>query len=202
MRVASSEFRWHLRDTTRDAHARLEHKLDVAGCWSSRESYSALLIDFLSLYRPLERVLAAIIQPSCGLDFAPRRKARLLAADLIDLGHTPAQLAHVPDYTDLPRIASLPEALGTMYVLEGSTLGGQVIFGRIAPALGISKMRGGQFFNAYGCNTAQMWAVFVSVLNRFGSDPDSAPVIVASARAAFAAFEACVGSKHRCAAWA
>lgn len=77
---------------------------------------------------------------------------------------------------------------GILYVLEGATLGGQVILRRLGTRVGISATYGGRFFASYGPDVGRMWRSYVEVLERFGATP-KAQVIEQSAVAAFQAFD-------------
>jgi heme oxygenase len=93
---------------------------------------------------------------------APRRRLHLLAADLGALGVTGDALAHLPR---CPPIL-LPDgmaALGSLYVVEGSTLGGRVILKNVQRRLGPSVACA--YFHGYGANTGAMWLNFLARLN-------------------------------------
>jgi heme oxygenase len=70
---------------------------------------------------PLERALSAGIAPRLAIEWPNRRRTEKLTADLAALG-----LA-VPPHGDEPPIREAAAALGTVYVLEGSRLGGAVL---------------------------------------------------------------------------
>lgn len=144
------------------------------------------------MHRPIERALAGLALETVGIDFEARRKVGWLIADLVDLGHPPAALEYLADFGRAPSPATPEEAIGVLYVLEGSSLGGQVILRRLGPALGIGPLWAGRFFNGYGQATGAMWRTFVARLNAFGADPCAARVIEASALATFTAFERCL----------
>ncbi len=61
---------------------------------------------------------------------------------------------------DGPSITSDGALIGCLYVLEGSTKGGRVIFRRMSRVLGISDEGGGRFFNGYGRSTEAHWQEF------------------------------------------
>ena len=53
--------------------------------------------------------------------------------------------------------------LGAAYVLEGATLGGQMLLSRIR-RLGFHALHGGVFLNGYGAAHAGMWRGFLELL--------------------------------------
>ena len=47
--------------------------------------------------------------------------------------------------------------LGALYVLEGATLGGQVLRREMAQRLGVNADNGGAFLDVYGAETGRRW---------------------------------------------
>jgi heme oxygenase len=92
-------------------------------------------------------------------------------------------------------VPTLAHALGLLYVLEGATLGGQLLRRRLGPALGLTEERGLAFFTAYGAEVGPMWRAFADALARFdaatpaGERPAAHAAALDAARAAFVAFE-------------
>ena len=79
---------------------------------------------------------------------------------------------------------------GCMYVLEGATLGGQIIRRLLKEKLSITSANGGAFFSAYGDRVRVMWNEFREALSQFAiSHPDESEAIVASASETFAKFD-------------
>jgi heme oxygenase len=58
--------------------------------------------------------------------------------------------------------------IGTLYVIEGATLGGQVISRHLYRHLGFSANAGARFFNGYGdeAATQQQWTLFCQFADR------------------------------------
>ncbi len=187
-----ANLREHLRVVTRDAHLRLEAEVDFDGRLTSLDAYRSFLEDFLRFFRPVEAVLSALDLKKLGIDYQSRRKLSWIEADLKDLGHTDESLENLPKFEGAPRIADPVSALGAMYVMEGSSLGRQVMLGKLGSRLNISPDWAGHFFSGYGKQTGAMWHSFVNVLNEVGKASDAARRIEASALASFAAFEKCL----------
>jgi heme oxygenase len=108
-----------------------------------------------------------------------RRRARLFAADLDALSGLPTG-----DAPDLPAVHGTDEALGRLYVLEGSTLGGTFIDRHLAslPHLADVRIRA---FCPYGNETGAMWAAFRRVTRERVAAGGDADVMVESARGTF-----------------
>ena len=103
-----------LKAATTVHHERLERRVDIERHLRSRAAYRALLERFYGFHRPVEAVLAPFAGP-----FTPRHP--LLAQDIAALG---GDVANLPMATRLPEVHSVRDALGVLYVLEGSALGG------------------------------------------------------------------------------
>src|SRR5690606_2077328 len=91
----------------------------------TRPHYGKILARFYGYFSPLEEALNQTKNLSQHLrDFPQRRKAHLLLDDLHMLG---LSKENIPVCSELPLVTTLSQAFGTLYVLEGSTLGGQYI---------------------------------------------------------------------------
>ncbi len=190
--ASKSDFRHQLRSVTRAAHLRLEAEVDFDGRLTSLEAYRSLLEGFFRFLKPVEAALEALDLRELGIDYWLRRKLGWVEADLKDLGHSAASLNGLPEFSAAPKLRDPVEALGALYVLEGSSLGRQVMLGKLAPRLNVGPDWAGRFFNGYGKDTGAMWGSFVAVLNEAGSAPHSAQLIEAAALATFNAFEECI----------
>ena len=120
--------RWLLRERTAEAHAAVDAAI---GSFSDRRSYEVYLQQMYSFRVPIERALDALAWPSWLGTWRSKAVGDLLAADLADLGLTPAPLP--PCGLDLDGDG----LLGVLYVLEGSSLGARLLYRR-AEALGFS----------------------------------------------------------------
>jgi heme oxygenase (biliverdin-IX-beta and delta-forming) len=87
----------------------------------------------------------------------------------------------------LPEMNNLPSLLGTMYVMEGSTLGGQLIARHVEVALHLSEGQGSSYFRGHGNQTGPMWKEFCEMLKQRIPDEQTDAVVV-SAKAMFSTF--------------
>ncbi len=129
----------------------------------------------------LEPALAASLDDAPFFD--PRRRLAHLAADLRILGFDDATIQILP----CPRLApprDRAEAFGALYVLEGSTLGGQVIAKHIGRQLGLTAECGCRYYAAHGRETGAMWKAFRQRLAEEATRGE-ADAIVISATATF-----------------
>jgi heme oxygenase len=96
----------------------------------------------------------------------------LVEADLASLGMAPDAIASLPLCAAAATLGSSPaKALGTAYVLEGSTLGGQVINRALAGA-SWAPPGGLRYFTPYGENTGAMWRETLETLANASPDSD------------------------------
>ncbi|NVB43024.1 biliverdin-producing heme oxygenase [Pseudenhygromyxa sp. WMMC2535] len=160
-----------LRAATGAAHRELDERLIFVRS-PRREATVAYLAAFLAFLAPRERRVWA--QPQLE-DLDPRRrlaKARWLREDLERLGGMP-----VPE-DDPGDLGPWPRALGVAYVLEGSTLGSQVL--RRRP--GLDTLR---YLEGYGEATGPMWLALIERLEREGRDRAAREAIVDGAASTF-----------------
>lgn len=173
-----------IRQITRPYHEAVERRVDLLRPGLTLDTYRSLLRRFLGFYHPLERALLTFDhwQP-LGLDMRERCKARFLERDLASLPteREPSD-SFLPECEDLPTVRTFPQALGCAYVLEGSTLGGQVVLRHLHQAFGIDADTGAAFFNSYGPQrVGPMWRAFCDALERAApNDRDQAEVVDAA----------------------
>ncbi|MBX3483817.1 biliverdin-producing heme oxygenase [Phenylobacterium sp.] len=146
-----------LRDATHAHHVRLETRIDILNRIATAEGRRELVGRFHALHAAAEHALAPFLAGIDGLDFDARRRSARLAGDLADLGTAPG----APSAPIVVR--GVAEALGLMYVLEGSTLGGRVIRKHVESRGG--DMRGLSFLDPYGADAGERWRAFLGVLD-------------------------------------
>lgn len=150
----------HLRVQTRELHQGAESLLDLPTL-RTLERYRSLLSILLGFHRPLEQRLARLDLGAVGVNLHERLKTPLLERDLRCFS---VDLASVPVCGDLPVLLALPEALGCLYVLEGATLGGQIISRHLRETMNVVPDGGGAFFASDGRDVGPMWRAFRDAL--------------------------------------
>jgi heme oxygenase len=171
-----------LKDQTKTNHQLLEKKLIVKlkGI-NHKADYIKLLQLFGSYFSGLDHLISLHLNKLSLPDYGKRRKANLIAADLISLGAKPFTPA---EDRLLPQILNHAQSLGALYVIEGSTLGGQIISQLLVRQLGdISAI---SFFSGYGADTMAMWQKFKAVLDLAENEPGDE--IIATANETFLKF--------------
>jgi heme oxygenase len=179
-----------VRAATAGFHEDVERSLDLLDPALTRSRLIGVLTRLHGFWRAAEDGLDAwaVREPAAAeaVDWAHRRRAGLFADDLAALGADPAA-SPVPD---LPPVYGTDEALGRLYVLEGSTLGGTFIDRHLAalPSLG-ARVRLGAF-SPYGSRTGAMWHAYRrAARDRMTAGGDRAR-LVDGAQATFAALAA------------
>jgi heme oxygenase len=165
-----------LKEQTQVNHQLLEKKLVLKmRSLCSQSDYVKLLSFFYSYFGGLEQQISKHLIMERIPDYMRRRKAEALLADIKTLGAEPPALA---DGSHLPTIVDHRQALGALYVMEGSTLGGEIISRMIGKQL--SLVKGLSFFKGYGHETADMWQAFKADLNKPENLPGDAVVEAAN----------------------
>jgi heme oxygenase len=171
-----------LRSRTQDAHGALESQLGLLNRPASADYYAQLLLRFLGFHLVWEEDLEAF--PALARELKTRSRIRHLRHDLTALGLTDAEINEVQLCGEARNVtADEARALGSFYVLEGSTLGGQLITRHLSNARGFPA-EGLCYFNPYGSRTGQMWRSFKRWLENQAKQC-AAEDIVAGARGTF-----------------
>ena len=167
-----------LRESTQSAHQNVEGTVDVMRPDLSVEHYQRLLLAFYTFYKPLESQL----RTSSAWDES-RSKISWLESDLLSLGFKKEELSGFSSCDDLPTCDTPAQALGVMYVLEGSTLGGHVITEHLQtrhPHLPT------QFFASYGAEIGLRWREFIQKLEVWsGAHADQSHAVMQAASETF-----------------
>jgi heme oxygenase len=164
-----------LRKRTRPLHNEIESGIDLSLALSSRGRYRSLLEGYLGLYRPFERALAKASEAVRSLaDWPAHAHVPLLERDILALGATPADLQTIPDAPGLPELNDSSAMLGALYVIEGSQLGGQIIFRDVQAKLQLDAASGAAFFAGSGDHTGAHWKRFLAGLEEQVQQPESA----------------------------
>lgn len=166
--------RAQLRTATAHAHTRVDtvfSGFDLA----SRGDYARFLRAQGGALIPLEQALDAGVAPTLPIDWPARQRSAALLRDLAALGRS------LSDTRDLAPIGTPEAALGTIYVLEGSRLGGALLKRSLDAALPAE-------FLAPGAPGA--WRALLDTLERALQSPAQVDAAIEAACHAFDLFEA------------
>lgn len=172
----------NIKEATKTAHQQLEvivvKKLKAI---RSNEDYADLLKHFYVYFNAVEKVIAPFINTEVLPDYKERRNSKYLKQDIETLGYS---IENLPE-ANAPVVQSTIAALGSLYVLEGSIMGGRIIV-QMLEKLGITT--GISFFSGYGANTGLMWQQFTDVLNKYAPAESDEMEAIDAANATFKNF--------------
>jgi len=120
-------------------------------------------------------------------DLSDRKKLTLIDEDL---NYLSSQISDPSSFetSDIPN-PSVGYALGCMYVMEGSTLGGKVILKHVSKTLGVVPEQGGLYFTGYGEETGRYWKTFLQTLQEYSANHDADTEIITGAKDTFIAIK-------------
>lgn len=149
-------------------------------------NYLALLRSYAALYHAIEPAIDQwLTSMRSPFSYSNRHKLPWILQDLEYFGVTPFTTLQ----TRVPEINNWGALVGTLYAIEGSTLGGQVISRSLAAHLGLGKQSGARFFNGYGDSTHLMWDEFLEFSGTVVTDRQALCEAQQAAQACFALFE-------------
>lgn len=175
-----------LRSATGAQHRALEARLPFLRADFDLVTYRRLIQAYYGFHLTLEQRVEAF---DSGLfKLTERQKTPALTKDLRALGLSADAIEALPVCADLPLIDSTAHLLGTMYVMEGATLGGQVLRRIVADKLAIDADTGGEFLDVYGRDTGRLWKAFLKRLAEFDHPAHNLQVVDAAC-STFSCFE-------------
>jgi len=171
----------NLREKTGESHKQLEENkyskaiLDPSVKLADYQTYIAKLY---GVTRACERDIFPEIA-SVMPDLEERYKSGLIVKDLANTGVSRVGLDNIPVFQFTT--SGIAAALGVMYVLEGSTLGGKFLYKHINQTLGFDGDNGASYFWGYGQKTGMLWKLFISSLVNYAVEENCEEEIIASA---------------------
>lgn len=176
-----------LKQLTKRNHQQLEKLLiPHLRSISTNEEYVQLLQIFYGFFGALEEKIKHFIGKEQLPGFTERRKTESIANDIQIMGGTIPEKAKKPY---LPEIKDHLQALGALYVIEGSTLGGKIISQMMVKQLNLPDNNGVSFFGGYGNDTDRMWTSFKDALDSQFQNPAEMKIVISSANDTFLKFK-------------
>ena len=176
-----------LRAATTPSHTNLE-ALPVSVSIMNPKVSDAEYALYLTLMHDVVKDVEENIFPTAKailpeLDVHP--KVQFIEADLKTLGAV--KTTSVTPLSSKVDVATLSPAfaLGVMYVIEGSSLGGRVILKNINGALGHDADSGATYFAGYGGQTGSHWKNFLGSFMQYEAQTNSQDEIIKGANFAF-----------------
>lgn len=142
----------YLKKVVKNAHDKLENDSVLLPLFGdvSIEEYANALAALHGIYAAVEKNIMDFLSNQPELfDYQSRLKTPALENDLKALAKAP-----IISSIEFPTPNNVPELVGMIYVLEGSTMGGQFLARKIGDKFPI------RFFTGYGENTVQKWQEF------------------------------------------
>ena len=139
-------------------------------------SYLSLMQNILDFY---ERNILSLLATE------QRKSSTLISADLQHMQHMLPQPVAACPYDIGDTALTIPFAWGFGYVMEGSKLGGRVIFKNIQRRLGFSENAGATFLNDDGLNTFVDWKTWMDKLSGYVAANDCEQETIRGAQYAF-----------------
>ena len=185
-----------LRSGTAQLHVAQEKRLPFFSPRLDAHGYGRLLAAYYGFYHPLESRLYDSAMIPMGFDQTLRVKTPTLHSDLIALGLSNQAIVALPLCPSLPLLGTPAACLGVLYVLEGATLGGQVLRREMARRLALDASNGGAFLNVYGVETGRRWKDFLDYLGHVPLDDLGRQQAVDAACSTFSCFEQWLDSQE------
>ena len=156
----------NLRTATAKSHTALE-ELPISKSIMNPEVSNSEYALYLSLMQDVVKDAEENIFPSLKdsiTDIDERKKNHLINKDLSVLGYNKTET--IKPLSNSLSNSSIGFALGVLYVIEGSSLGGRVILKNITNALGYTAENGASYFGGYGEKTGSQWKSFLGHANK------------------------------------
>lgn len=183
----AEQFLQQLRLSTDPQHKQLESNQLANNLLSDKvglSDYAAYLLAMKDVVAFTESTIFPIVKELFP-DTEERRKLGLIEKDIRFLSSYVHQLPN-KKYEPLGGGTSLPFALGYMYVVEGSSLGGRVILKHLQPKISVDENNGAAYFAGYGEGTGKYWKSFLNNFTGYVVSNDCAAEVIEGAKHAFA----------------
>lgn len=176
-----------LKEQTKDHHQKLESLIiSRVKSLDSKLAYANFLKLFYGFIAPLEEKIASIKEVTDNDKINNREKAWMI---LQDINYLNPHDNNFQTTDNLPQINTFDEAIGALYVLEGSTLGGKYIRKMIASRLQMPENEGFLYFSSYADNTDNMWKAFKNVVDALPHSAEIEDNVLKSANETFIKFK-------------
>ena len=176
-----------IRERIKTETSQNHHDVEAAGysgqIMSGRltvEEYKVLITVNLVLNKAFEKQWSTLpFELPKTLQLEQRRKTAALEKDaaLLGLAVTGSNEIQFP-------VESYEAFMGTLYVFEGSTLGGAIIYKQLKQNPNLSALDEFHFYSCYGNQSGMMWKVFLDHLTQI-EDTSQVDKAIASAKTTF-----------------
>ncbi|MFI2741878.1 biliverdin-producing heme oxygenase [Zhouia sp. PK063] len=159
----------------------IDHSISLA-------EYKVLILQNYVTYMALENVITPVLQEHLLTDesqFLSHEKSEQLALDLkvLHMGSN-----YPTQELQLPQINNLAQALGALYVIEGSMLGGMMIGEHLPKCEALKEITAFHFFTKDKKEVAERWRNFCSMIRSENLSDKEIEEVIESAKNTFAFF--------------
>lgn len=171
-----------LKIETADEHERMHALMHDGQPFANRQRYGRFVAAQWAFQGDLAQLMGDPALRAIVPDLALRARQDAALADLHDLG------APVPDEAPATSEVTMPQALGWVYVAEGSTLGAAFLLKEAEKSLGLSATFGARCLAAYPEGRLRVWRRFTETLDGPDVPAASHDAVIAGALQAYARF--------------
>ncbi|KQB40011.1 biliverdin-producing heme oxygenase [Flavobacterium aquidurense] len=179
----TEDFLEKLKTRTATSHKKLESLTVSASILAPNmqiDDYCHYLSLMYEVYYSTQEVVFPVLNDLIP-DLKEREKTQLIQDDLSFLNYTKNKSASVFKNENI----SIPFALGMLYVVEGSTLGGRYILKNVETIPGLDQQKGVSYFTGYGNKTGSYWKNFLNLLTAYEEENNCEDEIIEGAVYAF-----------------
>ena len=162
--VASELFLRKLKASTAELHQALEDHPSIGAIMLPEVTKA----EYCFYLQQMQRVIATYEEHFLPLaaDIYPVNEHTTLELINNDLAALSCTAVELKPYNPAPAVTK-PYALGYMYVVEGSRLGGRVILKHLERTLGYTAEYGASYLAGHGAETGRKWKSFLSRLSGY-----------------------------------
>jgi len=182
-----------LKALTRDTHEMLDHSIMAAASFDTIDGYAGFAGVQYLFHRDIDALYDDNVLQTLLPGLAERRRLALIAADLNDLARPLPQSAEPPAFAAGCK-ADVAEALGWLYVAEGSNMGAALLR-KEAAKLGLSDVQGARHLAPPPEGPAAHWRAFTAALDAVELTAEEEDRVVSGANAAFARVQALANAR-------
>jgi len=176
-----------LKAATRDAHGGLDTFIMAAKPFESRENFGKFVETQYLFHRDLDVFFANGTLDGLLPDLKGRRRLAMIEQDLADLGLAIPETGAARFTDETP--FDLPQAMGWLYVVEGSNLGAAFLL-KDAAKLGLTEEFGARHLAGAPEGRGLHWRTFTAAVDEISLTVEEEERVIAGAEAAFRAVHA------------
>ncbi len=176
-----------LKAATRDAHGGLDTFIMAAKPFESRENFGKFVETQYLFHRDIDVFFANETLDGLLPDLKGRRRLAMIEQDLADLGLAIPETGAARFTDETP--FDLPQAMGWLYVVEGSNLGAAFLL-KDAAKLGLTEEFGARHLAGAPEGRGLHWRTFTAAVDEISLTVEEEERVIAGAEAAFRAVHA------------